>query len=340
MADSRSKNTQSAYKHRQLATDDRRNDDIPINNQPTQRPLSMSLAPTPTRDFESPVPTGRPTSSPVPTMPYVASSDSSGKWYNSDAFIITTTLVGVFLLVGALFNFWWFRSKQSRRDIEASPVTMKQRGGRNGIYGHPSDAEQGVYTFNPMDEPMNNENAALLPQNRGRGVEAGGGRGMAQAQASRSGAASNNKQGVPLAKAQSGSVPRFQVYDKEAGQDSEAALMRKFNMILGAGLVINLHTTKGPKPVLLSLHDDEVRWQAAKTPQKRYKLNLKQVTFVEEGKNTSNFVKMGRVAEVDHCFSLLTNNTTLDLEASSKLERDCLVRGFNIARNRVQGMSV
>ena len=48
--------------------------------------------------------------------------------------------------------------------------------------------------------------------------------------------------------------------------------------------MISLHTLKGPKPVLFSMLNGEVRWQAVKLAQKRYKLSLKDITSVEEGK--------------------------------------------------------
>jgi len=104
----------------------------------------------------------------------------------------------------------------------------------------------------------------------------------------------------------------------------------RFQSILSTGIVTNLHTTKGPKPVVLSMVGNEVRWQAVKTAQKRYKLNLRDVISVEIGKQTSNFVK-SRIADDDLCFSLVTQKTTLDLEANNKIERDSLVRGFQIA---------
>ena len=131
-------------------------------------------------------------------------------------------------------------------------------------------------------------------------------------------------------------VPKFSNDDLQ--DNEEATLMKKFTAIMAAGVVISLHTTKGPKPVLLSLVGDEVRWQAVKTAQKRYKLNLRDVTYVTAGKTTSNFSR-ARMADDRLCFSLLTNKTTLDLESSSTLERDCLHRGFKVAVERAKFVS-
>jgi hypothetical protein len=122
----------------------------------------------------------------------------------------------------------------------------------------------------------------------------------------------------------------FRASDLGGGSENDAALFPRFQSILSTGIVTNLHTTKGPKPVVLSMVGNEVRWQAVKTAQKRYKLNLRDVISVEIGKQTSNFVK-SRIADDDLCFSLVTQKTTLDLEANNKIERDSLVRGFQIA---------
>ncbi len=110
-------------------------------------------------------------------------------------------------------------------------------------------------------------------------------------------------------------------------------VVTKFNQVLREGLVLSLYTTKGPKPVLFSLLAGELRWQAAKGANKRYKLHLRDVTTVEAGKRTSNFFTVGALAADDRCFSILTSGTTLDLEAASIVDRDCLVMGF---RNAVE----
>ncbi len=110
------------------------------------------------------------------------------------------------------------------------------------------------------------------------------------------------------------------------------AILTKFTKVMGGeGLALSLHTTKGPKPVLFSFIDGEVRWQAAKGANKRYKLGLGDITTVESGKKTSNFLTVGGAADDSLCFSILTSRTTLDLEASSSSDRDSLVMGFRTA---------
>ena len=76
------------------------------------------------------------------------------------------------------------------------------------------------------------------------------------------------------------------------------------------------------------MQNNEVRWQAAKLAQKRYKLPLRDINSVELGKTTTNFER-SIVTHNDLCFSLTTKKTTLDLECVNKNDRDCLVIGFN-----------
>ena len=103
--------------------------------------------------------------------------------------------------------------------------------------------------------------------------------------------------------------------------------MRNFADILKVGLVLSLHTLKGPKPVLFTMLNGEVRWQAVKMAQKRYKIAMKDIHNVEEGKLTDNFARSPSGDEL-RCFSLITAKTTLDLEASCEVDRNCLVFGF------------
>lgn len=107
----------------------------------------------------------------------------------------------------------------------------------------------------------------------------------------------------------------------------ESKLHSKFQYIMSKGIQISLFTSKGPRPILLTLIEYEIRWQAVKAAKKRYKLHLKDIIGIEKGKKTMNFSK--NISSNDmNCFSLLTNRTTLDLEVNSFIDRDCLVIGF------------
>lgn len=257
--------------------------------------------------------TAKPSSSPV-----ASTGTSAEPWYDSDAFIVSAVLVGVFLIVGAGLKFWWMsqanKTATSGREFESGNLS----GGFSKGTGRADSDRTNSYEYA--------ESASLLGSGSGRNAPA-----SAAAPALMAGGAKK-----PAAFSVAIEVPKFAVEDLQDCE--EATLMRKFTTIMAAGVVISLHTTKGPKPVLLSLVGDEVRWQAVKTAQKRYKLNLKDVTYVTAGKTTSNFSR-ARMADDRLCFSLLTNKTTLDLEASSTLERDCLWRGFKVAVERVKFVS-
>ena len=59
---------------------------------------------------------------------------------------------------------------------------------------------------------------------------------------------------------------------------------------------------------------------------KSYKFDLTEVTAIKPGKQTDNFLKEeSDAASVDHTFSLIAEDTTLDLEAPNKADRDELV---------------
>ena len=148
-------------------------------------------------------------------------------------------------------------------------------------------------------------------------------------------------------------VTYFSAHHLKDGNDT--SLNHAFASVMSAGLVLSLHTSNGPRPINMSMIGDEVRWQAAKQPNgskvKRYKLNLLDVMFVDVGKQSGHFqdveaaakrssqpIRNGDDGEVDSdtlCFALVTQKTSLYLEAATKVDRDCLVRGFQL---RLEGL--
>lgn len=131
-------------------------------------------------------------------------------------------------------------------------------------------------------------------------------------------------------------------------QSDDASLLAKFSALLAEGIVLVLHTSQGPKSINMSLIDDEIRWQTVKQSsgkQKRYKLSILDVLFVESGRqqghskrslgNGSNGSEHSEMDTDDNsfderCFALVTARTSLCLEASCKIDRDCFVRGFQL----------
>lgn len=128
---------------------------------------------------------------------------------------------------------------------------------------------------------------------------------------------------------------------------NDTMLMLAFTSVMSIGIFLNLHTTYGSRTVCITMVGDEVRWQAVKqnsSKVKRYKLNLLDVMSVEIGKQDGHIKAINPSidevsiqaaeeydAEFDNlCFSLVTQKTSLYLEAASKLDRDSLIRGFQL----------
>jgi hypothetical protein len=132
---------------------------------------------------------------------------------------------------------------------------------------------------------------------------------------------------------------------------NDTMLMLAFTSVMAIGIFLNLHTTYGSRTVCITMVGDEIRWQAVKqnsSKVKRYKLHLADVMSVDIGRQpghlqvqerdvgkweggTSKPINDTRDLEYDDlCFSLVTQKTSLYLEAASKLDRDSLIRGFQL----------
>jgi hypothetical protein len=120
------------------------------------------------------------------------------------------------------------------------------------------------------------------------------------------------------------------VEDTESSPERKGWKSDSMASILAAGLILNLHTTKGPKEVKMTLHANELRWESLNLmTRKRYKLDLADVLFVEWGKQTHNFRKATATdADDKKCLSLVSQSTTLDLECPDQNHRDLLAQGF------------
>lgn len=290
----------------------------------------------------------------------LGSSDSTDTvkqhWYEKGAFIIPATLVVTLLLVGAAFHYWVLRKMRRKQENSGG---FKDKTGGSGSYMN-DDLE---YNYGLDSQDHEKETDALL---RGRGYgtttssPARDGRFINSPFADgfdsgRSPLKVNHKQGFPTRggndfnpvapRIEEGKTPedspiketsdnsaalanaKFLNFDMGNGNIDESGVLRSFADILKIGMVLSLYTLKGPKPVLFTMLNGEVRWQAAKMAQKRYKLSLKDIHNVEEGKLTDNFAR-STTGDESRCFSLLTAKTTLDLEASCEVDRNCLVSGF------------
>lgn len=102
-------------------------------------------------------------------------------------------------------------------------------------------------------------------------------------------------------------------------------------------MTLKIYNEKGAKQANVTLVGGcELHWKTIRIFSKKGKqLNLREVLFVNGGKQTKKFHLPGSKNAVDdHCFSLVTSQYSLDFEASSKVERDALVQGFTILMTR------
>ena len=78
----------------------------------------------------------------------------------------------------------------------------------------------------------------------------------------------------------------------------------------------------------MSLIGMELIWYISGT--RKYKTDIPDVKYVEEGKKTFNFARQS-AADVPHdrCFSLVCQSTTIDLECNDAHDRHTLVENFH-----------
>ena len=137
----------------------------------------------------------------------------------------------------------------------------------------------------------------------------------------------------------------------------EANLRKSLTTLLRGGMTVTLHRAgKPPKSVVLSLvgkYGSILRWRSTRLLSRQfYELNLTDVVSIEWGKNTDAFIRSPNSNLIPHdlCFSIVASisstnisekqqyassnefitTRTLDLQASSSIERDLLVQGFTL----------
>eukprot|EP01035_Chromulina_nebulosa_P021957 gene21957-28427_t len=137
---------------------------------------------------------------------------------------------------------------------------------------------------------------------------------------------------TPTTKEAAGKLREFWQESDKINRDYISSTMRAtFTRVMSDGMTLTLHTQKGPKNINMVLNGNEIFWKTSKMfpSRKQYKLNLREIIAVKLGKDTPNF-KLPSAASVpeDTCFSLLTDKITVDLQLSSKVERDAVAQGF------------
>ena len=103
--------------------------------------------------------------------------------------------------------------------------------------------------------------------------------------------------------------------------------------ILSDGVNMIQHGATGPAvQVHLSLRKNVLYWSGGRPVNGRRELPIPEIMFIDIGKNTAGFVSGHSAKQVDQdlCFSLVTSDQSLDLEATSKMEREAMAQGFSM----------
>jgi hypothetical protein len=111
--------------------------------------------------------------------------------------------------------------------------------------------------------------------------------------------------------------------------------------VLAQGLSMTLYAEDGPKKVKIFLVGTELRWrQVRMITRKTFKCDLRTVQYVEWGKKTRAFrAPFAAAVEEDFCFSIVCSNTTVDLKAYNKVERDAVAQGFVMLLDDIRSLS-
>lgn len=122
---------------------------------------------------------------------------------------------------------------------------------------------------------------------------------------------------------------------------TDMALMDTFVNVLSQGILVKVHTKeKPPKEVRLSLENTTLIWRGVNLKglrtiggyNKISRMDISEIKNVVLGKTTSTLKQpMSASTPEDVCLSLLLQgDRSLDIEVSSKVERDSFAQGFSI----------
>ena len=127
-------------------------------------------------------------------------------------------------------------------------------------------------------------------------------------------------------------------------QHPEVVVSAAMQQLRSPGVLIVAHGSRGrPKTVRLQLTDTAITWRTENRKKKWGKLHavpLQAVMYVDVGKQTTALRRVENAAVSEAlCFSLLTKEGSLDLEASSVQERDALVSCFSLVLDEVHAQN-
>jgi hypothetical protein len=131
----------------------------------------------------------------------------------------------------------------------------------------------------------------------------------------------------------------------------EVMVSAAMQQLRSPGVLIVAHGSRGkPKTVRLQLTDSSITWrtESSRASSNKKKNNfgklhavpLSAVMYVDVGKQTTALRRVENAAVQEAlCFSLLTKEGSLDLEASSVAERDALVSCFSLVLDEVHAQN-
>jgi len=135
-------------------------------------------------------------------------------------------------------------------------------------------------------------------------------------------------------------------------QNEEIVISAAMQQLRDPGVLIVAHGSRGkPKTVRLQLTESAVTWRtetrkkgSAKDARpkmgKLHQVPLSHIMYVDVGKQTTALRRVENASVSDAlCFSLLTKEGSLDLEANSPRERDALVSCFSLVLDEVHAQN-
>ena len=127
--------------------------------------------------------------------------------------------------------------------------------------------------------------------------------------------------------------------------NDEIAISTTMQQLRDTGIQIIAHGSKGkPKKVRLILTENAIEWRTESKKKnkigKMHQVPLTHIMYVDVGKATTALRRVENAAIPENlCLSLLTKDGSLDLEASSGLERDALVNCFSLVLDEVHAQN-
>jgi hypothetical protein len=134
-------------------------------------------------------------------------------------------------------------------------------------------------------------------------------------------------------------------------QNEEIVISAAMQQLRDPGVLIVAHGSRGkPKTVRLQLTEASVTWRTETRKKgqkdakpkmgKLHQVPLSHIMYVDVGKQTTALRRVENAAVSDGlCFSLLTKEGSLDLEANSPRERDALVSCFSLVLDEVHAQN-